>query len=170
MKYRHALPALLITLCTCDISLAQEVKSDFRDLKNNAIHFMPGLQALTLSYERKLWHPERSRALFKTFTARLEGGVFRSALSGAFGWEVEGYPSFYALSVSGLTGKGKNHLEFGFGVARGQFAEKIYCCLNGDWDIYPNLGYRFQKPGGRFVFRVGASHPRYTYISAGYAF
>ncbi len=143
--------------------------SRFTGLKKNAIHFTPGVQALTLSYERKLWHPKKENPFFKTITGRFEGGVFQAVLNAAFSDDSEIH-SFYALSVSGITGKGKNHLEVGFGIARTDHAEKIYCCLNTYYDIYPSIGYRLQKPDGKFVFRAGVSHPRYTYISVGYAF
>ncbi|MBO3697882.1 hypothetical protein [Roseivirga sp. E12] len=170
MKLRKAILTVLLITFISGFCLGQDAESHFKGLKSNMVHFIPGLQGATIGYERKLWHPKKQAPFFKTITARFEGGVFRSAL--AYAWnDEEDFNSFYALSISGLTGKGKNHLEFGFGVVRTEGIENIYCCL-GDysWDIYPNLGYRFQKPDGKFVFRVGASHPRYTYVSVGYAF
>ncbi len=169
MRLRLTVLALMMTFFIPAICSGQSEESHFTGLKKNMLHFTPGVQGLTLSYERKLWHPEKPNPLFKTFTARIESGLFLSAFDNIAGEEDLG--SFYALSISGITGKGKNHLEFGFGVVRAEGIENIYCCLADDnWDIYPSLGYRFQKPEGKFIFRVGASHPRYTYISIGYAF
>ena len=60
------------------------------------------LQGIAMSYERKLWHPKMKDPLFKTFTARFESGLFLSAFENIAG--VEDLGSFYALSISGITG------------------------------------------------------------------
>lgn len=169
MRLRLTVMTLMMIFFIPVVCSGQSSESHFSGLKKNMLHFTPGVQGLTLSYERKLWHPEKPDPFFKTFTARFESGLFLSAFDNIAGEEDLG--SFYALSISGITGKGKNHLEFGFGVVRAEGIENIYCCLADDnWDIYPNLGYRFQKPDGKFIFRAGVSHPRYTYFSIGYAF
>lgn len=169
MRLRHFLLPLLIALVFSESSFAQETEDHATNPMNNTVFLTPGLQGLTLSYERTLWHSINQRAFFKTFAARFEAGPFRPAIAVINTNEEDFYP-LYALSVSALSGKGNNHLEIGLGIVHTVNAEQLYCCLDGQYDFYPNIGYRFQRPEGRFFYRAGISHPRYTYFSVGYAF
>ena len=70
------------------------------------------------------------------------------------------------MSVSILKGKGKNHFEVNLGV-RTIFAKQLdYSCF-----FYPiaNLGYRYQKPSGGFLFRALAGTDGIT-LGVGLAF
>ncbi len=167
MKFRIAALILLTVLCINQTCLAQDEGQPFSGLKKHAIHFTPGVQALTLSYERKLWHPKKQSLIFKTITARFEVGGFDTAFPFDASDRLE---PFYGLSVSGITGTGNNHLEVGVGLVHARDADKIFQIVHNYLDLYPSLGYRFQKPDGKFVFRAGVSNPRITYISVGYAF
>jgi len=74
-----------------------------------------------------------------------------------------------------ISGRGKNHFEFGLGP--------VYLF---DWDegrsiftrprhfvnifIQLNMGYRYQSPYKRFIFRTGAGYPEYVYFGMGWSF
>ncbi len=84
--------------------------------------------------------------------------------------------NFQSLTIGLLTGKRNNHFELFAGAALNQhspssspgdtFQEK------SSIGIFPagNIGYRFQKPGGWFIFRTGIGFPDLGYLGFGVAF
>lgn len=76
MKLQTILFALALIVFSSEFCSGQDKRSYFNGLKENAVHLTPGVQGLTLSYERKLWHPKKTNPLFRTITSRFEGGVF----------------------------------------------------------------------------------------------
>ena len=65
-------------------------------------------------------------------------------------------------TITALTGKRNSHFEFALGAThQGEYIL-----------IFPagNLGYRYQKPKGGFVFRTGIGWPETIYLSFGYSF
>lgn len=94
---------------------------------------------------------------------------FRAA-AGPFGsWGNEGWN--YVSTVSVLTGKKSSHAEFGFGVLLSwdTSAKRFYPLWSNNYAA-ANIGYRYQKPGGFFVFRTGAGWPEVMYLSLGFCF
>ena len=88
---------------------------------------------------------------------------FRVAWGKWLSWGDEG--NNFTLGASMLSGKRKNHLEAGIGGT-------LYTEFNSDQKLLPalNIGYRFQKPMGGFVFRTGMGIPESIYFGLGYSF
>ena len=107
-------------------------------------------------------------------------GFFKSYLMRyGFGWyESYGSPGYNVIAgISGLSGLQKAHFELNLGVAAmfnwdGFHDEDSIDRILGKTLIIPAgaIGYRFQKPGGHFVFRVGAGFPETFYLSFGFCF
>lgn len=83
---------------------------------------------------------------------------------GIGGYAIWGTGGQYILAQYGiLTGAKKHHLELGAGPAyfiSGDLKE-------GEPPFTATIGWRNQKPGGRFMFRMGASWPEALYIGLG---
>lgn len=77
----------------------------------------------------------------------------------------------YVSTISVITGRKGSHLEAGAGVLftydsyRGSFHPLI-----NNRHLAGNIGFRFQKPGGFFVFRTGIGWPEFIYLSLGFCF
>jgi uncharacterized protein (UPF0264 family) len=65
-----------------------------------------------------------------------------------------------------LTGVKKHHLEIGAGPAYFISGD----LKKGEQPITATIGWRNQKPGDNFMFRMGASWPEALYISLGVSF
>lgn len=95
----------------------------------------------------------------------------RASAAGYAMWEETG--RFFTGQVGVITGADKHHLEGGLG---GYYAEEIYrttphaTTLFFDVPISATLGWRIQKPGGRYIFRLGASIPEMIYVGFGMRF
>jgi len=77
-----------------------------------------------------------------------------------------GSESSYLLTQYGiLTGVKKHHLEVSVGPA--YFTNRN---LLGDYSPTAALGWRYQKPGGNFIFRLGIAVPEAIYLGLGIAF
>ena len=106
----------------------------------------------SLNYERKLFDNNSG-----FFTARIGIGVNMNG----FGNVIWGP----ALMMNYISGKHKNHFEIGFGARLPAFIaydkrKYQYSSGWGDNDIMvlvptANLMYRYQKPGGKLIFRIG---------------
>lgn len=70
------------------------------------------------------------------------------------------------ISYTCLTGAEKNHFELGVGVAYMHFLTRSANYLLPA----PNIGYRYQKPEGNFIFRSGLGFPELLYVGLGYLF
>lgn len=124
-------------------------------LKKNIIYATVGFAglygAINANYERIII--QKDRGFFKNYLVRVGGGVWAE-------WSGEG--RYAVAGLTGLTGVNKHHLEIHLGMAYRSWYD----------DVTPagGLGYRFQKPGGHFVFRAGASFPESLYVSIGFCF
>lgn len=131
----------------------------------------------SINYERHLF--TTSNKLNVNYYLRVNYGGFST-------WGASG-PST-SLSLQGVLGKKKSHLELGLGFA-GLFDKSGYDIgiSNANypfagyepepsrWEYTMKLpsvtiGYRYQKPEGGFVFRSGISSPEGVYLSLGWAF
>lgn len=127
------------------------------------------------SYERMI--SESQEKFITSLYARASYGVW------AVGFGGEG--THFGLGLAGLTGKSKSHLEFNAGIA--SFYDRLGYDIgisNADYfneprpmkseyrQILPTVavGYRFQKPGGHFIFRTGVGFPEGAYASIGFCF
>lgn len=131
-------------------------------LNNNSIQLNIGYLLLygtiNINYERVLkqylW--DKNISSF----AKIGIGFF-----GNFG----GTGGYTSAQLGILTGENKHHLEISGGV-----------CLNvpkfgwGDdpigFPIAANVGWRIQKPGNHFIFRLGAGLPESIYFGLGFSF
>ena len=70
-----------------------------------------------------------------------------------------------------LTGKKNNHFELNAGGFLGIDGEGFLGIVDGEAFIFPifNVGYRYQKPEGGFIFRANAGIISLG-LSIGYAF
>lgn len=83
----------------------------------------------------------------------------------------------YMLNLGILTGKRSSHLEAAFGGAYldGTVTQKYHGSIEKKEhhrEINPvlALGFRYQKPEGHFLFRIGAGWPEQVYLSLGLCF
>jgi hypothetical protein len=141
-----------------------QVDSKSGKMNNNAIYGNLGAASIvgvwasaTIYYERILNHDR----VIKPF---LKGGVGGYALWGEGGF-------FLLTSYGILTGRKSSHFEISAGVN---------WFLNGDLQgdykynaltlLSATIGYRYQKPGKRFIFRTGVSTPEGVYFGVGRSF
>lgn len=149
---------LLLTIHSVTGQTSESEKAPERISKNviyGTLGFFPIWGALNINYERMLGHS--TEKFITSWWWRLGGGVWGA-------WETGG-PHFLS-TLSAMTGSGKSHFEAGLG----------FTVLNDNYyhenSFYPagNIGYRFQKPDGRFVFRAGVGFPETTHLSFGISF
>jgi len=124
-----------------------------------------------LNYERQLIQ----------FQDQSLSGLWANAGIGYWG-VIAGYGGPYQhVSLGLLGGHENNHFEFTFGVGRLNNAARggddygqspVPSASSKDINYSPigTMGYRYQKPGGSFVFRCGVSYPPLPYFGFGLAF
>jgi hypothetical protein len=130
-----------------------------------------------ISYERNLRYKEER--FLKYINWNITYGRFAY-------WESSG--PLYKSCLSGITGKGNNHMEFQIGAV--VMFDKVGYDIgisNANYPLpgsYPEptifeysklfpaafIGYRYQKPTGGFVFRTGFGFHEMISLSLGYAF
>lgn len=131
------------------------------------IYFFSGAQ---LNYERQLIQFEENTV----------SGLWANVGIGAWG-VIHASGPFQHLSASLLSGNNNNHFELTFGLSRyktnvstpidGGFSNpQPNKPSNADFTPIGSMGYRFQKPGGGFVFRCGIAYPPTPYIGIGASF
>ncbi len=180
MSIKLLVPALAAALLLNSQAYAQEQQPANKQpgFKKNSIQATAGAVGLiagySLSYERWLLTSKQS-ALVGLWTK-----------IGAGGWVswTSGGPH-QSLMLGTMTGKRNSHLELNMGLAR-MFDRNSYNAAKDVSDYYADpppaksnyvairaagsLGYRYQKPTGRFIFRVGGGFPETLYLGIGGAF
>ena len=115
---------------------------------------------VTINYERMLF--EFPASFFQAINVRSGAGPWVA-------WLAEGINCFSVISL--VTGRRGSHFETGMGVVFTYWTEsKDWDPIVNDSHFAGNLGYRFQKPGGSFVFRTGLGWPEGFYLSLGFCF
>ena len=147
---------------------SQENKSDIKPtgLKKNVIYGTLGIDVsetygtIMANYERMIL--ELPNSFVQSFWVRVGAGPW-------VWWTGKGW--HYASTLSALTGRKSVHFEFGGGIlfTYDSHYEKFHPLI-GDRHLAGNLGFRYQKPGGTFIFRTGIGWPEYMYLSLGYCF
>jgi hypothetical protein len=136
--------------------------------KNNVfatLGFIPLYGVLNGNYERRVW--KNKSKLIQTGYIRGSGGAWASWLSGG--------PQ-YGVGMTSLSGSKNSHLEMHLGVS--MLVDSYYEEEDGELAPPPSryllpaagVGYRYQKPGGHFLFRAGLAIPESLYISLGVSF
>ena len=150
---------MLFVSSSINLIYAQEAKSQEVEFNNNAIYGNVGYGGLYVTatgyFERmikqKMWNRNISSFVRVGFGAEAH-------------WEGGG---MYVLAQYGLlTGAKTHHLEIGLGPSY-----FISGDLKGDVPpISGTVGWRIQKPGRNFIFRMGASWPEAVYLGLGFSF
>ena len=113
-----------------------------------------------MNYERQIFSGKTV-----SWYGRLGGGYGAWVVwGGDFGWGGLG-------AITMLTGKKNNHFELNAGGFLGTDGEGFLGIVDGEAFIFPifNVGYRYQKPEGGFIFRANAGIISLG-LSFGYAF
>lgn len=147
--------------------------------KKNIV-YVNGLFGGVLNYERVILETESP--IFKSLNIHV--GIGREL--DFFGGTMD----VAHISILGMTGKNNNHIIYGFGL-RGvdlinetwyniNMSNYYYDLKNGSepqekpirYRTFPafRLGYRYLKPGGRFMFNAGIGSPELIFVGAGFTF
>ena len=163
---------MLFILCFIffiSIGYCQEIKSDISPigLKKNVIYGTLGVEieetyySLMGNYERMIL--ELPNSFFNSFWVRIGAGPWAA-------FDANGGIN-YVSTLSAVMGRRSAHLEIGSGVLfTYDSGEKRFHPLVNDRYLAGNLGFRFQRPGGEFVFRTGIGWPEFMYLSLGFCF
>jgi hypothetical protein len=135
-------------------------------LKKNTFYVTLGVEigefygTLLANYEHMLFHIPNS--FIHSMWLRVGGGPYTQ-------WGGKGVN--YVSTLSALIGRKSSHIEIGSGVLLSYNSiEKKFHPLVHNSHLAGNLGYRYQKPGGQFIFRAGIGWPEFTYLSLGVCF
>jgi hypothetical protein len=163
---RIKLLIIIFSLIIIPKVLSQEKSSDFTGLKKNSIYGTAGILIedmygnITGNYERILVAFPKS--FIQSIQMRVGAGPWVA-------WMSDGVNFFSVMSL--LMGRSNSHIETGMGVLFTYHPDtKQWAPIVNDRHIAGNIGYRYQKPGGWFVFRVGLGWPEGIYLSLGYCF
>lgn len=177
--------SILTAICFVFVSIpfyAQSVDDSSLFENKNSVSISGGYGLLYItghvSYERIL-KPRLDNDKFRQFGFKV--GYNRWVF-----WADDGSTFYGALNW--IWGKSKNHLETSLGLSI-LFESSSYeigvsnsRVINGGSGVEPsraeytmllpsgNIGYRFQKPDGNFIFRTGIGFPEAVYIGFGVAF
>jgi hypothetical protein len=132
---------VLITFSSIFLSVcihSQENANPSKKLPVNNINTYISLVEYNINYERKIFQ------LHKSFTnLRIGFGIINSSFDGGY---------YYNSSIVHLFGKKNSHLELNLGL---KYAVQKGLS-NSFWpDIY--AGYRYEKPSGILIFRIGVN-------------
>ena len=148
---------IITTILLCAISSVYGQKENTQEVRfnKNAIYGNVGIGGLYFTatgyYERIITQKSKISTFVKV---------------GAGGYEAWGVGGQYILAQYGiLTGVKKHHLEIGAGPHYYLNGD-----LQGDFPFSATIGWRVQKPGGKFIFRMGASWPEAIYVGLGVSF
>jgi len=100
---------------------------------------------------------ENEDKFFKTHRIRVGGGFYGT---------YENYGPYGLVGMTSLTGAKNKHFEVNYGLTMlgDEFDQIFYFGPAG------SIGYRYQKPNGIFVFRIGGGFPEAIYLSLGFSF
>jgi hypothetical protein len=135
-----------------DYSYIKSSKEHCKNVVYVTVGYLVMYGAVNGSYERLIL--ERQDRFIQSLWIRVGAGKYAM-----YGDEAANY----VVTLTALTGKRDEHLEFGLGatyISKGRF------------EYVPafTLGYRYQKPLGHFVFRTGIGYPEFIYLSLGLCF
>lgn len=167
-----------VMIYSFNIVFGQEKPNQMIFQKPNAIYGTGAIGGLwgtfNLNYERQIGIT--GRKIFQSYGVRFGGGYWST-------WGSTG--SHYIITPTFLSGRGNNHFEsalggtllydkssYEIGVSNAEYFGEPIPSRTEYMNIYPagSLGYRFQKPDGKFIFRTGVGFPDVVYISFGAAF
>lgn len=174
-------PLLFIMLVLTFYSTKARGQDSLKIQPKNVIYANVGTLGLwftgSANYERQLFSTENK--FYANYFIRACGGAFAT-------WGADG--PYGSLSLQGVLGAKKSHLELGLGF--GALFDKVGYRIGVSNSNYPypgyepepskldytywvpavSVGYRYQRPMGGFVFRTGIGFPDGAYLSIGLAF
>jgi hypothetical protein len=158
--------SILLFWFICMNGISQQFVPEIKppELKKNVFYGTLGIDVwefygtILANYERMLYVSPKAKG----------SSLWLRAGAGPFGaWGNEGWN--YVSTISVLTGKKSSHAEFGLGALLSwDTSAKHFAPLLANDYVAANIGYRYQKPGGSFIFRAGIGWPEFTYISFGF--
>jgi hypothetical protein len=134
---------------------AQDIDNQRSEIRRNYLNVYLGFIEYNLNYERNIVQFQKSYS-----NLRLGFGFW-----GLF--TESGY--YINPSIVHLIGKMNSHLEFNLGM-------KLFVKEGFKHEESPNIladffvGYRFEKPNGKFVFRTGFNFPTLFNLGIGFKF
>lgn len=168
---------LLIFTSYCTIANEQD---SIKTQPKNIIYVNAGTvivySAFSFNAERQLFATDKKYYI----------NYYLKASAGGWAWWMQlGGGAYGSLSLQGVFGPKTSHLELGLGLGvlydkqgynyavsdANYFREPLPS--RGDFTTWApafSVGYRYQKPTGGFIYRVGAGFPDCIYISLGFAF
>jgi hypothetical protein len=137
-KFTACVMVFFTSTFLCVYTLSQENVNSSEKLPINNINANISLADYNINYERKIFE------LPKSFTnLRIGFGIINSSFDGGY---------YYNSSLVHLLGKMNSHLELNLGLKYA--VQKGFS--NSFWpDIY--AGYRYEKPSGLLIFRIGVN-------------
>jgi hypothetical protein len=164
MKH-YLLVAFFLLLFTAE-GFSQKKYQAVEVLKKNSAYATVGIYPegmygnVTANYERLI--KAFPGSFFHVIQVRIGAGPWVA-------WMAEGINFFSVASL--CMGRSGSHLETGMGVLFTYYPERReWHPIVNDRHIAGNIGYRFQRPEGRFLFRTGLGWPEGFYVSLGYCF
>ena len=147
----------IIAICKINYADGQELNTSTKGFYSNSINAYAGIFDLNLNYERTLGH------LPKSFT-NLRLGF------GKGGFYIAGEGNYVNASLVHIMGTHNSHLEVDLGFK--------YMVTNsiehpGFSDTFlPEIfvGYRYEKPRGRMIYRIGGNYLTGLNLGIGYKF
>ena len=162
----HVIVIIAFLMCSSNTGISQGIKKNAIYVSLGAFSFSGNYTNYTATYERMI----NPRILNKNISSFIKVGFGGTALTGGthfLGGRVKPENGKYVYTQLGIL-IGANHikLEMGLGTTR---------YVSGYWEsdgFLPalNMGWRYQDPGGNFIFRLGASFPELVYASVGFYF
>lgn len=162
-------PFLLIALYLLLYStegLSQKKYPASEELRKNSTYLTVGIYPegiysnITANYERLI--REFPESFFHAIQARVGAGPWVA-------WLAEGINFFSVASL--CMGRSGSHIETGIGLLFTYHTNSSeWHPIVNDRHIAGNIGYRFQRPEGRFLLRAGLGWPEGFYVSLGYCF
>jgi hypothetical protein len=167
-NFKKKILYMLSFILYMSIACSQGSKSDISriELKKNVIYATFGIYVGEF-YGTFLGNYERMiLVLPRSFVQSL---WFRVGAGPWVWWSNSGWN--YTSTLSALTGRKNAHLEIGSGVLFSYNSyTKSFEPLAGESHLAGYLGFRYQKPGGSFLFRTGIGWPEFMYLSLGFCF
>jgi len=142
-----------------DVSIIKSSKNSI-NVKFGYGYYGPDLSyGLGFTYERQIYQFDNS---------------FLLARAGWTYWALwGGSANTYKLDLAYILGKKNSHLEFDLGMiiaTECNDSDEIICSSYEKFRLSANIAYRYQKPGGRSIFRVGIGREALAFVSYGFAF
>ena len=178
---------LLFVIITVLLFIPSYGQGQYKDtiqagLKKNVVYGTVGTAVVigvaTINYERMIG--ESKTKFITSYWLKVGFGEYY-----ILGINIGGGP-YFTTGLTVLTGKNNRHFEFNIGIASLVEHEKYDREYNGYlngwttsetqksdyWIIKPSvaIGYVFQKPDGKFLFRTGYALPEFVYLSVGFCF